>query len=59
MKDICILDVDSPSYPPTIEEYEQCMCTMCREHLRSIGYFEEDGSFERDMCMKYPILDEN
>lgn len=29
----CILDADSPSYPPTLEEMEQCGCEDCRRRL--------------------------
>lgn len=26
----CILDCDSPSYPPEIDEYKQCGCRYCK-----------------------------
>lgn len=29
----CILDCDSPSYPPHKEEYQQCGCERCLNHL--------------------------
>lgn len=37
MRDVCILNADSPSYPPTLEEYEQCGCQACRRHLVKEG----------------------
>jgi len=56
----CILEVDSPSYPPQTEEYVQCGCEMCIKHLDDIGYYEGDDcdKFERDMSNKYPIKSE-
>lgn len=30
----CILDCDSPSYLPEEDEYWQCGCKDCREHIR-------------------------
>jgi len=33
----CILNCDSPSYPPTPDEYRQCGCETC---LREIQRFE-------------------
>lgn len=38
MKHNCILDLDSPSYPPAIEEYAQCGCKDCLKYLASKGY---------------------
>ncbi len=32
---ICILDCDSPSYPPTDDEYRQCGCPLCLQELAS------------------------
>ena len=29
----CILDVDSPSYPPEPDEYWQCGCRACIQHI--------------------------
>lgn len=29
----CILECDSPNYPPTIDEYRQCGCRMCLKFL--------------------------
>jgi len=29
---VCHLEVDSPSYPPTPDEYKQCDCSLCRKH---------------------------
>jgi hypothetical protein len=33
-RDTCILDCDSPSLPPSKEEYMQCGCNKCREWLK-------------------------
>lgn len=57
MREICILECDSPSYPPEREEYEQCGCKYCLLYLKD-NPIEDDRSFERDMSMKYPIKDE-
>lgn len=32
----CILNVDSPSYPPEPDEYLQCTCLSCRKHVLQI-----------------------
>lgn len=53
MRAVCILDLDSPSYPSTTEEYQQCGCKDCLQYLDSI--VDDDKSFERDMCQKYPF----
>ena len=29
----CILNLDSPSYPPTLDEYRQCGCSSCQRYL--------------------------
>lgn len=34
--DVCILDLDSPSYPPTDEEREQCGCRACLDELARV-----------------------
>jgi len=34
----CILECDSPSYPPEITEYLQCSCKVCLKYLASKGY---------------------
>ena len=31
--DRCFLDLDSPSYPPTEEEFKQCDCSSCRDRV--------------------------
>jgi hypothetical protein len=36
-EDRCILDLDSPSYPPELDEYRQCGCTFCIEIYRRGG----------------------
>lgn len=44
MRENCILDCDSPSYPPTQEEYIQCGCPMCRKTLEQVGIIlDKDG----------------
>jgi hypothetical protein len=35
MEKNCILDLDSPSYPPTLEEYQHCGCHSCLKHLET------------------------
>lgn len=32
----CKLEVDSPSYPPTEEEYRQCGCPLCFKYLEDL-----------------------
>lgn len=32
---VCILDADSPSYPPDEQEYRQCSCRACLNRLCS------------------------
>jgi hypothetical protein len=33
----CILEVDSPSYPPETDEYRQCGCSSCfKEYIRRL-----------------------
>lgn len=54
MRENCILNADSPSYPPERDEYEQCGCESCLKYLANNPQ-EEDKSFERDMCNKYPV----
>lgn len=45
MKKNCILEVDSPSYPPEIQEYIQCGCESCiLEYLLKL---EEMGEIDR------------
>jgi hypothetical protein len=34
----CILNLDSPSYPPTLDEYRQCGCPDCLQKLTRINY---------------------
>ena len=33
----CILDLDSPSYPPVDDEYRQCGCPLCERELERRG----------------------
>jgi hypothetical protein len=32
-EDRCILDLDSPSYPPELDEYRQCGCKFCSRNI--------------------------
>lgn len=34
MREVCILDCDSPSYPPDDDERRQCGCALCLADLR-------------------------
>jgi len=42
LRENCILDLDSPSYPPELEEYIQCGCKYCRLALADQGYYLDD-----------------
>lgn len=42
MRENCILECDSPSYPPQTEEYIQCGCKYCRLALADIGLYLDD-----------------
>jgi hypothetical protein len=33
VRPVCILDLDSPSYPPERDEYRQCGCRDCIRYL--------------------------
>lgn len=36
--DCCVLNLDSPSYPPEVDEYRQCGCSFCLKRLaKEIG----------------------
>lgn len=54
----CILDLDSPSFPPEMEEYRQCGCKYCLAALKDAEITDDDKSFERDMSNKYPVESE-
>jgi hypothetical protein len=44
MRENCILECDSPSYPPETSEYIQCGCKDCRKTLADNGYYlDSDG----------------
>jgi hypothetical protein len=44
IRENCILDCDSPSYPPETNEYIQCGCKDCRKYLANLGYrLNDDG----------------
>lgn len=45
MRENCILNCDSPSYPPEMPyEYIQCGCKYCRITLAVEGYYlDNDG----------------
>lgn len=32
VRPVCILNCDSPSYPPELNEYRQCWCASCKAH---------------------------
>jgi len=38
----CILEVDSPSYPPREEEYRQCGCPLCFKYLEDLEDAKEE-----------------
>lgn len=43
----CILNLDSPSYPPSLDEYRQCGCEECLSHLsRELFNSQVNGSWE-------------
>lgn len=58
MREVCILECDSPSYPPVRDEYRQCGCQSCTKYLED-NPEEDDPSFERSMSMKYPVENES
>ena len=58
MRKNCILEVDSPSYQPGLEEYKQCGCKYCLMALADNEDIDDDRSFERDMSNKYPVESE-
>lgn len=44
MRENCILNCDSPSYPLETQEYIQCGCKDCRKYLATQGYLlDKDG----------------
>ena len=44
MRENCILECDSPSYPPEFpNEYIQCGCKYCRAALADEGYYLDDN----------------
>lgn len=44
----CILECDSPSYPPSLEEYKQCGCEACLKHVR-----EQEEMLEEALRMNF------
>ena len=44
LRENCILECDSSSYPPETSEYIQCGCKYCRLALADLGlYLDENG----------------
>jgi hypothetical protein len=39
-RETCILDCDSPSYPPETDEYQQCGCRSCLAELGRLVHAE-------------------
>lgn len=37
VREVCILNCDSPSYPPELQEYRQCWCAQCVDHVHNHG----------------------
>jgi hypothetical protein len=35
-REVCILECDSPSYPPEKDEHRQCGCQSCLDHLAKL-----------------------
>lgn len=48
-KDRCILEVDSPSYPPSDDERRQCGCQMCLKDLARSWRQDMVEQIRRDM----------
>jgi hypothetical protein len=61
MRENCILDLDSPSYPPEFEEYVQCGCKYCLMVVKEVEMARTTKELEKELEeaeKKYPTVEQ-